>query len=199
MTSLPKKVIELSRALAKLPGLGHRSAARLALYLVQEGRADASSLRQALERASEGLMICKLCRNVSSSSPCELCQDKDRDPHLLCVVEDPLDLLAVERAGGYQGLYFVMGGLLSPLKGKGARSLGTEELIERIKGSPVKEVILALSPSLEGEATINYLKKVLAPLKVKITRLARGLAAGTDLEYADEVTLKQAFLGRDKV
>jgi len=200
MASLPKKVIDLSKALAKLPNLGPKSAARLAIYLVQEeGKAPASALLQALKNASEGLTICEQCQNVASSSPCEVCRDKSRDNSLLCVVENPLDLLAIERAGGYRGLYFVMGKMLFPLKGRGAQSLNIEKLIKRIKGSPVEEVILALNPSLEGEATMNYVSKVLAPLKIKVTRLARGLPTGADLEYVDEMTLKQAFLGRNKV
>ena len=183
----------------KLPGIGPKSAARLAYHLLRMPEAEARSLAEAIIAVKEKIVLCSICQNISESDPCAICRSERRDQSKVCVVEEPLDILALERTGQYQGLYHVLHGVISPMEGIGPDDLKIRELLERLKSGKVEEVILATNPNLEGEATAMYLQRLLSPLGVRITSLARGLPVGGDLEYADEVTLGRALEGRREV
>ncbi len=183
----------------KLPGIGPKSAARLAYHLLRMPEAEARSLAEAIIAVKEKIVLCSICQNISESDPCAICRSEQRDQSKVCVVEEPLDILALERTGQYQGLYHVLHGVISPMEGIGPDDLKIRELLERLKSGKVEEVILATNPNLEGEATAMYLQRLLSPLGVRITSLARGLPVGGDLEYADEVTLGRALEGRREV
>jgi recombination protein RecR len=161
--------------------------------------AEARSLAEAIIAVKEKIVLCSVCQNISDSDPCAICRSEQRDQSKVCVVEEPLDILALERTGQYQGLYHVLHGVISPMEGIGPDDLKIRELLERLKSGKVEEVILATNPNLEGEATAMYLQRLLSPLGVRITSLARGLPVGGDLEYADEVTLGRALEGRREV
>jgi recombination protein RecR len=161
--------------------------------------AEARSLAEAIIAVKDKIIICSYCQNLTDTDPCAICQNSERDRNMICVVEEPLDILALERTGKYQGLYHVLHGVISPMEGIGPDDLKIGELLARLKDGSVAEVILATNPSLEGEATAMYLQRLLAPLEVQITSLARGLPVGGDLEYADEVTLGRALEGRREV
>jgi len=190
-----ESVQRLVAELAKLPGIGPRSAGRLVYHLLRGERKQVVTLADALRQVAERVTECSTCGNFTEADPCRICTGSDRDPAVLCVVEQPFDVLMVEKAGGYRGRYHVLGGALSPINGIGPEELRIDSLLERLPGG-VKEVILATNPNVEGEATSLYLQKKLRSLGVKVTKIARGLPIGSDLEYADEVTLAQALEGR---
>lgn len=183
----------------KLPGIGPKSAQRLAYYLLRMPATDAHSLAQAIIEVKERVTLCSVCQNVTEIDPCRVCASDSRDRTTICVVEEPLDILAVERAGSYKGLYHVLHGAISPMDGIGPEDLKISELLARLRDGTVTEVILATNPNLEGEATSMYLGRLIGPIGLKVTRLARGLPVGGDLEYADDVTLARAFEGRREV
>jgi recombination protein RecR len=183
----------------KLPGIGPKSAARLAYHLLRMPEAEARSLAEAIIAVKEKIVLCSICQNLTDSDPCAICRSEERDKSKLCVVEEPLDILSLERTGQYNGLYHVLHGVISPMEGIGPDDLKIRELLERLKGGEVEEVILATNPNLEGEATAMYLQKLISPLGIKVTSLARGLPMGSDLEYADEITLGKAIEGRREV
>ena len=183
--------------LAKLPGIGRKTAQRLTFFLLKQPVETAERLAEAIRRVRGSVTACGACGNLSEDDPCPICRDPRRDAALLCVVEESADVAAIERAGGYRGRYHVLGGRLSPLEGLGPDQLRLEELVARVaNGSGVREVIVATNPSMEGEATATYLQQVLKPTGVRVTRIARGLPVGGDLEYADAVTIAQALAAR---
>lgn len=192
-------ISRLIEELGKLPGIGPKSAARLAYYLLRMPEAEARALAEAIIAVKDKTVLCSSCQNITDSDPCTICTSEERDHSIICVVEEPLDILALERTGRYKGLYHVLHGVLSPMDGIGPEDLKIKELLERIKTGSVKEVILATNPNLEGEATAMYIQKLLSPLGLRLTRLARGLPVGGDLEYADEVTLTHALEGRQEM
>ncbi len=198
-TAAPGPVIRLIEEFHKLPGVGPKSAQRLTYYLLRMPAAEARALAEAILEVKERIVFCATCQNVTDTSPCRICDGDRRDRSMVCVVEEPMDTLAVERSGSYQGLYHVLHGAISPMDGIGPEDLKIEELLARLRGDEVSEVILATNPNLEGEATAMYLTRLLRPLGVKVTRLARGLPMGGDLEYADDVTLTRAMEGRQEV
>jgi len=189
-------VSRLIEELSKLPGIGPKSAARLTYYLLRIPEAEARALAEAIIAVKEKTVLCSSCQNITDSNPCAVCASKERDHSMICVVKEPLDILALERTGRYRGLYHVLHGVLSPMDGIGPDDLKIKELLQRLKAGSVSEVILATNPNLEGEATAMYLQRLLSPFGVRLTRLARGLPVGGDLEYADEVTLTHALEGR---
>ncbi|MGQ9572495.1 MAG: recombination mediator RecR [Dehalococcoidia bacterium] len=192
-------VAKLIEEFHKLPGIGPKSAQRLTYYLLRAPEEDARALAQAILEMKEKITFCSVCQNVTDRDPCLICADPERDISLICVVEEPLDILALERTRSYNGLYHVLHGVISPMDGVGPEHLKVEELLERLKGGSVREVILATNPNLEGEATAMYLNRLLHPLGVRVTRLARGLPSGADLEYADDITLTRALEGRQEM
>jgi recombination protein RecR len=183
----------------KLPGIGPKSAQRLAYYLLRMPTVDAQALAAAILEVKERVTLCSICMNVTEVDPCRVCSDDRRDRATICVVEEPLDILALERSHAYQGLYHVLHGAISPMDGIGPEDLKMTELLQRLRSDEVREIILATNPNLEGEATAMYLTRLLKPLGVKVTRLARGLPVGGDLEYADDVTLARALEGRQEM
>ena len=199
MWKTPEPVTRLVDAFSRLPGVGPKTASRLTFYLLRSGEALAIELAEALADLHRRLTYCEVCFNITETSPCPICQDEQRDREMICVVEEPLDVVAIEKTDVYRGLYHVLHGAISPVDGVGPDELRLKELVERLRHDPVREVILATNPSLEGEATAMYLERQITPLGVHITRLARGLPVGGDLEYADTVTLTRALEGRRKV
>jgi recombination protein RecR len=191
-----KPLSRLIEALHRLPGIGPKMAQRLAYYLLRASPEEAQALSQAIVAVKEQVVLCSMCQNTADTSPCVLCQDLSRDRSLICVVEEPLDVLALERSGAFKGLYHVLHGRISPMDGVGPEDIKVRELLERTRTGEVKEVIMATNPNLEGEATAMYLHRLLDPLGVTVSRLARGLPFGSDLEYADEVTLSRALEDR---
>jgi recombination protein RecR len=196
VTSLPEAVIQLVAALGRLPGIGPRSAERLALHLVQSESGFVRQLADALVAARERVSNCERCGALTESQPCPICADDRREGALLCVVERPLDILSLEKSGTFRGRYHSLGGKLSPLNGVGPEDLNLAELERRVPAEGVKEVILALSSDVEGDATSHYLAKRLAASGVRVSRIAQGLPAGSGLEFADELTLSRALEGR---
>jgi recombination protein RecR len=192
-------VARLIDAFHKLPGIGPKSAQRLTYYLLRASEAEARSLAQAVVELKELTTLCSTCQNVTELDPCTVCTDAQRDQSMICVVEEPLDILAIERARGYRGLYHVLHGVLSPMEGIGPDDLKIDQLVARLRNGDVREVIMATNPNLEGEATAMYVSRLLQPKGVRVTRLARGLPAGADLEYADDVTLARAIEHRQEV
>jgi recombination protein RecR len=179
----------------KMPGIGPKSAQRLSFYVLGLTGADAGKLADAIREAKQSIKYCSVCFNITEDDPCRICSNDSRDGSVICAVSDPKDLIAIERTREYKGLYHVLGGLISPLDGMGPESLRIKELLARIDGS-VHEIILALNPSMEGEATSIYLTKLMSSLGPKVTRIAYGLPIGSDMDYADEVTLTKALEGR---
>jgi recombination protein RecR len=180
----------------RLPGIGPKSAQRLAYYVLRMPAQDARSLADAITEVKERVTLCSVCQNVTEVDPCRICTDAGRDRSVICVVEEPLDILALERIGSYHGLYHVLHGAISPMDGVGPEDLKVAELLARLRDGGISEIILATNPNLEGEATAMYLSRFIGPLGIKATRLARGLPAGGDLEYADDDTLTRALEGR---
>lgn len=190
---------DLTGEFARLPGIGRKTALRLTYHLLKRPPEDIAKLARALERVAEAVHPCTECGNLTEQDPCDVCANPRRDHSLICVVEESSDVMAIERAGEYRGLYHVLGGRISPLEGIGPDELNIRPLLLRLgegTASDVKEVIVATNPSVEGEATALYLQKMIRPLGVRVTRLARGLPVGGDLEYADGVTIAQALAGR---
>ena len=188
---------ELVAELAKLPGIGRKTAQRLTFFLLKQPAETAERLAEAIRRVRGRVTACGACGNLSEDDPCPICRDPRRDAALLCVVEESADVGAIERAGRYRGRYHVLGGRLSPLEGLGPDQLHLEQLVARVaNGAGVREVIVATNPSMEGEATATYVQQVLKPTGVRVTRIARGLPVGGDLEYADAVTIAQALAAR---
>jgi recombination protein RecR len=187
---------DLIDELGRLPGVGPKSAQRIAFHLVQSESADIRRLVAALTEVSEKVRFCTLCGNVAEDELCRICRDPRRELSVLCVVEEPKDVVAIEKTREFRGRYHVLGGAISPIDGVGPDDLRVRELVSRLAGGEVTEIILATDPNLEGEATATYLARLLKPMGVRVTRLASGLPVGGDLEYADEVTLGRAFEGR---
>ena len=192
-------VARLIEALHRLPGIGPKSAQRLTYYLLRASTEEARALADAIVDLKEKIVLCSICQNVTEIDPCGICTDEQRDQASICVVEEPLDILALERSRGYRGLYHVLHGVVSPMDGVGPDDLKLDELVARLRNGSVNEVIMATNPNLEGEATAMYVSRLVAPLGVRVTRLARGLPTGADLEYADDVTLAQALEHRQDV
>ncbi len=195
MATIPKVVRELIEAFERLPGIGPKTAQRLTYYLLHAPKEEAKALADAALALKEKTVVCSVCFNISEQDPCEIDTDPSRDLSLIAVVEDPLDVLALERAN-FKGLYHVLHGAISPLENIGPDELHIRELLPRLKDGKVKEIILATNPTMEGEATAMYIDRLIRPLGVKVTRIARGLPVGGDLEYADETTLSRALEGR---
>ncbi len=195
MPQIPDSLKQLTEELSKLPGIGHKSAQRLALHFLKVPKEEVLELAHALVAVREKMKYCTTCWTFTESDPCAICSGSKRNPALICVVEEPSDVIALEKTNEYPGLYHVLGGSLSPLDGIGPEDLKVKELLERIRPG-VAEIILALNPNVEGEATTIYLTRLLRPLGVKITRLARGIPIGGDLEMSDEATLSRALEGR---
>ena len=189
-------ISRLIQALSSLPGIGPKSAQRLTYYLLRAPDEQVSSLADALLSLRQKTKLCATCFNISDEERCPICRNTERDTSLVCIVEQPQDILALEHVGAYRGLYHVLHGAISPTEGVGTEDIRVKELLARLQGSQVIEVIIATNPTMEGETTAMYLGKVIAPLGIKVTKLARGLPFGTELEYADDVTLSRAIEGR---
>ncbi len=194
--SLPLSLKNLIEELEKLPGVGPKTAQRLAYYLLQRPDDEVKNLARVLTEAVEKVVFCSLCFNFAEGELCEICRDQGRDKSIICVVEEPKDVLAIEKTRQFKGVYHVLHGSISPLEGKGPEDLRLTELLERVKKGNIKEVILATNPNLEGETTALYLARLLKAFDVKTTRLASGLPHGSDLDFADEITLGRALEGR---
>lgn len=192
---VPKSVSDMIGAFEQLPGIGPKTAARLTYYLLHAPDGLSEKLGQSAVELKKRTKICTICQNVTEISPCEICEDSGRDRSIICVVEDPLDVWAVEKSG-YHGLYHVLHGVIAPLENIGPEELKIREFLPRLKDDSVKEIILATNPSMEGEATAMYIQRLVKPLKIKTTRIARGIPIGAELEFADEITLRRAFEGR---
>ncbi len=188
----------VAKQLARLPGIGPRMAMRLTFALLKRNKQDISDLASALEKLRDEVRQCSTCGNFAQADPCPICQGVGRDMHLLCVVEQPQDMLAIEKTGRFQGLYHILGGALSPIDGIGPDEIGIPKFLLRVH-APLQEIILATNPTMEGDATAVYLQEILRQKGVKVTRLARGLPSGSDLEYADETTLALALLSRTEL
>jgi len=199
MAYYPEPVARLIEALQRLPGIGPKTAQRLTFFLLKRPAEEVRELSAALLAVKERIVYCRTCFNVTDEDPCRMCADVRRDDRVLCVVEEPNDLLAMERTGEFRGRYHVLLGALSPLDGIGPDDIKVRELLARLDAGGVSEVILATNPNVEGEATALYLAKLLRPLGVRVTRIARGLPVGGDLEYADQVTLSKALEGRREI
>lgn len=192
-------VNDLITELNRLPGIGPKSAQRLAFHILRASTEDVRRLADALIGVKERTKLCSICFNVTDADPCVICGNPSRDHSAVCIVEQPQDILPLEHTGAYRGLYHVLHGAISPADGVGADNVRIAELTERLKGGEIKEIILATNPNMEGETTAMYLTKVIQPMGIRVTRLARGLPFGTELEYADEVTITRALEGRQDV
>lgn len=198
MINVPKPVADLIAEFEKLPGIGPKSAQRLVYYLLHAPKEFAESLSNAVKNLKEKTVICETCWNIAESIPCSICTSDKRDKSMIMVVEEPLDVLALEKSQSYEGLYHVLHGAISPLHNIGPDELRIKELLPRLKNGEVKELILATNPNMEGEATAMYIQRLISPLGIMVTRIARGLPVGADLEYADEITLSRAIEGRSE-
>ncbi|HBY93516.1 MAG: recombination mediator RecR [Ardenticatenaceae bacterium] len=199
MATLAKPIARLIDELSRLPGIGPKTASRLAFYLLRAPDEQVHALSEALAELKSKITTCERCFNLAESNPCSICHEELRDQTVLCVVEEPLDVVALERTGEYHGLYHVLHGAISPVEGVLPEDLRIRELIERLDREPIAEVVLATNPNSEGEVTAAYIQKQIGHRPLRVTRLARGLPMGGDLEYADEVTLSRALLGRSEV
>ncbi|MFO7295671.1 MAG: recombination mediator RecR [Clostridia bacterium] len=189
-------IARLIGELSKLPGIGNKTAQRLAFYIINMPDEQVGQLASAIAEVKSKIRYCSVCQNITDVNPCRICSNPQRDPSVICVVEDPRDVIAMEKTRDFHGLYHVLHGVISPMNGIGPDDIRIKELIARISGDTVKEVILATNPDVEGEATAVYISKLLKPMGIKVTRIAHGLPVGGDLEYADEVTLSKALEGR---
>lgn len=196
---MPRSVQRLIDELARLPGIGPKSASRLTFYLLRSADNQALDLASALADLKEKTQLCSICFNITEQDPCPICTDASRNPRLLCVVEEPLDVLAIERSGAFSGRYHVLHGAISPVEGIGPEDLRIAELVARVRSNEFDEIIVATNPTLEGESTALYIQRRLADQPVRLTRLARGLPVGGDLEYTDEITLSRALEGRQNL
>ena len=195
----PKSLDNLAQELLRLPGVGPKTAQRLAFHLLKRPKAEAEALAQAIVNLKEKVIHCCVCCGITEQDPCPICRNPERNPALICVVEEPNDLFALEKSGEFRGKYHVLMGVLSPLDGIGPQDLRIDPLLNRLRSGGVEEVIIATNPNMEGEATALYLAKLIKPLGIKVTRIARGLPMGGDLEYADEVTLAKSLQGRREI
>lgn len=195
----PKSIAALIEQFQKFPSVGPKSAQRMAFHLLKMPKYEVEKFAQCIIEAKENTFACDVCFNMSSTNPCEICQSSSRDKSTICVVSETKDLIAIEKTSEFHGLYHVLQGLISPIDGVGVEDIRIKELLHRLAKEDVKEVILALSPSVEGEATSLYLNKLIKPFGIKITRIAFGLPVGADLEYADEITLARAIEGRREI
>ncbi len=193
-----ESLTRLTEQLSRLPGIGPRSAQRLAYHVIRAPKEETRELAEALLGVIETVKFCSVCQNVTQTDPCSRCALPAEDQSIICVVEEPLDVVAIERSGAFKGRYHVLHGLLSPMDGVAPENLRIRELIERLRDDTVKEVIIATNPSMEGEVTAMYVQGLIAPLGVRVTRLARGLPSGSDLEFADAVTVARALEGRQE-
>ena len=192
-------LVKLIEELKKMPGIGPKSAQRLAFHILQSSGKDIEKLLSAIKQAKIRLKHCSVCFNITDVDPCKICSNGSRDDNLLCIVAEPKDLVAIERSGEYNGKYHVLGGLISPLDGVGPENLRIEELLKRLQKENFSEIVLAISPTTEGEVTNIYLTKLIRPLEIRLTRVAYGLPIGADMDYADEATLSKAFQGRKEM
>ena len=199
MAEYPESIKNLIDQLSKLPSLGPKSAERIVFYLLKQPREKLKDLTKNIENLKKEIKICQTCFNISTKNPCPICLNRQRDISTICIVSQPQDLLVIEKTGEYNGLYHVLQGVLNPIEGITPEKLRIKELINRIKKDGIKEIIIATNPDLEGESTAMYLTRQLKPLKLKITRLAKGLPVGSDLEYADEITVSNALKGRREI
>ena len=199
MSVTAKPIVRLVDELSRLPGIGPKTAQRLAYYLLRAPADQAEALAEAIMGLKSSVVLCAQCFNITERTPCAVCSDPQRDNSRICVVEEPLDVLAIERTDQYKGRYHVLHGALSPIEGSGPDELKIRELLQRLGDNTVQEVILATNPNLEGDATAMYLTRQIGPLGVTVTRLARGLPVGGDLEYADAVPLSNALAGRSQL
>ncbi len=186
----------LTEQFERLPGIGHKTAARLAYYMISRSEQEVQDFSAVLLEAKKNIRYCKCCQNLTDSELCSVCADSGRDRSVICVVEDPRDVMAFERTREYNGLYHVLHGVISPMDGIGPDSLRIKELMARLSGTEVQEIIMATNPTVEGEATASYISRLVHPMGITVTRLAYGIPVGGDLEYADEVTLSRALEGR---
>lgn len=198
-TPATEPVSRLIEEFQKLPGIGPKNAARLAYHVLRMPDAEARTVADAIMDVKEKITLCSVCQNITDTNPCSICSNPERNPNVICVVERPLDILALERTGQFRGRYHVLHGVVTPAEGIGPEDLKIDELMTRLKEESIEEVILATNPNLEGETTAMYLQRMISPLGIKITSLARGLPMGSDLEYADETTLGQALRWRRDV
>jgi recombination protein RecR len=189
----------LIEELKKIPGIGAKTAQRIAFYILGLPQEEADSLATAVREAKKKVFYCSICNNITHVDPCQYCTNSERSDEILCVVEEPFNIASIEKTGIYSGRYYVLLGSLSPLEGRGPEELKTEKLMKRIEKDNFKEVIIATNPTVEGEATALYLAKILKRFKVKLTRLAMGLPVGSDIDYADQVTIKKALEGRTEL
>ena len=196
MTGFPVSMKELIMEFAKMPGIGPKTAQRLAFYILRASKADAEALSKAILKVKASVRFCRVCNNLSDEEICDICKSTSRDKSILCVVEEPNDIITIEKAGNFNGIYHVLLGSLSPLDGIGPSDLKIKELLERVKKDRFKEIIIATDFNTEGEATALYLSKVLKNSGAKLTRVAYGIPVGSDLEYADQATIIKAFEGR---
>jgi recombination protein RecR len=194
-----ESIEQLAEQFAQLPGIGRKTAQRLALYILKMSRDEVVTMAKALVNVKDKVRYCTICSNITETDPCAICSNTKRERSSICVVEEPHDVLAIEKTNEFKGLYHVLGGALSPLDGIGPEELKIKELLQRLSASTIEEIILALNPNVEGETTTLYLSRLLKPLGIKVTRIARGLPVGSDLEFADEATLSRAFEGRVSV
>jgi len=208
MQPLAEPISKLIEAFSQLPGIGPKTASRLTYFLLRADAAVATNLANALQDLKENTLFCSICHNIADRDPCPICTDQQRDQLLICVVEEPLDVQAIERTREYHGVYHVLHGSISPMAGVGPDDLKIASLLRRVQTASttngngqtaVREILLATNPNLEGEATAMYISRLLKPLNIRVTRLARGLPVGGDLEYADEVTLGRALMGRSEM
>ncbi len=195
----PKSIAALIEQFQKFPSIGPKSAQRMAFFLLRMPKSDVENFAKTIIEAKENTKTCEICFNLSASSPCEICSSDSRDKSTICVISESKDLIAIEKTNEYKGQYHVLQGLISPMDGIGAEDIRIKELLNRLTDENVKEVILALSPSVEGEATSLYLTKLIKPFGIKVSRIAFGLPVGADLEYADEITIAKAIEGRHEI
>jgi recombination protein RecR len=199
MPTYAPAVEDLIAKLAKLPGIGKKTAARLAFHILQSSREDAQALARSILQVKERIGLCHICFNIAEGEMCPICRNSQRDRSLVCVVEAPSDLMAIEATGIFKGLYHVLQGAIAPLDGIGPQELKIAELLERLKQGGVREVIIATNPTIEGDATALYLAKVVKPLRITVTRIAQGIPAGGDIEYVDIKTMSRSLEGRREV
>ncbi len=199
MLDYAEPVTRLIDELKKMPGIGHKSAQRLAFYLLRSGREETEKLVESIREVKDKIILCSVCNDFTDTDPCRFCASQNRDRRMILVVEEPFNLVTIEKTREYKGLYHVLHGALSPIRGVGPDELKIKGLLERLRSSDVEEVILATNPNTEGEATANYLSKLLRPLGPRITRIAMGVPVGSDLEYADEVTMHKALTNRHEI
>lgn len=199
MEYFPIPVAKLIEEFSKLPGIGKKTAQRLAFHVLDMNNEDATNLAKSIVYAKKNIKYCSICSNLTDNDPCIICSSQRRKRDLICVIEDPRDMVAMERTKEFNGLYHVLHGSISPMEGVGPEDIKIKELLQRIQKEPVEEVILATNSTIEGEATAMYISKLLKPMGIKVTRIAYGLPVGGDLEYADEVTLSKALEGRREI